>query len=113
MIRRCAFGLIIGIVLSAAFSVLHAEEPPFPLRSWPVSLSESLSDGAAIGRLRPRGMLQLTPVKIGGLRFSQLSGLAWDDDDEILYAISDKGFLFHLRPVIENDTLVRVTLLKA
>jgi hypothetical protein len=58
-------------------------------------------------------MLQLPNPTVDGMRFSQLSGLAWDDDDGILYAISDKGFLFHLQPMFENDVLMGLKLLKA
>jgi hypothetical protein len=58
-------------------------------------------------------MLQLQNPTVDGMRFSQLSGLAWDDDDGILYAISDKGFLFHLQPIFENGVLTGLKLLKA
>lgn len=50
---------------------------------------------------------------IGDTRLSQLSGLAWDDDDGILYAISDKGWLFHLRPEFDRDVLRGVQLVGA
>ena len=58
-------------------------------------------------------MLELPDVTVDGLRLSQLSGLAWDDDDGVLYAISDKGALFHLRPVIREGRLAGLQLLKA
>jgi hypothetical protein len=58
-------------------------------------------------------MLQLPNPTVDGMRFSQLSGLAWDEDDGILYAISDKGFLFHLRPIFKNGVLTGLKLLKA
>ncbi len=50
---------------------------------------------------------------IGNARLSQLSGLAWDDDDGILYAVSDKSWLFHLRPAFDGDVLRGVQLLGA
>ena len=83
------------------------------LETKPVPLSDELNVGDRIGHIRFLGMLELPNPSIDGMRFSQLSGLAWDEDDGILYAISDKGFLFHLRPVIEKDTLTGVKLLKA
>ena len=48
-------------------------------------------------------------TEINGLKISELSGLAWDEDEQLLYAISDKGRLFHFRLVIENDLIKSVT----
>lgn len=110
--RRVAVS-VAGTLLSAALPALGAQDLPIELKVRPVALSESLPDGEAIGRIRPRGLLELPAFKIGGMRFSQLSGLAWDDDDGVLYAISDKGYLFHLRPIVKDGLLIGVTLLKA
>jgi hypothetical protein len=86
---------------------------PTELETRSVALSENIKVGDRIGRIRFLGMLQLPNPTMDGMRFSQLSGLAWDDDDDILYAISDKGFLFHLQPVFENGVLTGLKLLKA
>lgn len=116
MMRRafvCSITLCAGILLLAAIPAHSTEDLPRVIKAWPTALSESPSNDGVIGKLRPRGMLQLPSFKIGMLRFSQLSGLAWDDDDQILYVISDKGYLFQLKPAFENETLVGVTLLNA
>ena len=86
---------------------------PTELETRPVALSENIKVGDRINRIRFLGMLQLPNPTVDGMRFSQLSGLAWDDDDGILYAISDKGFLFHLQPLFENGMLTGLKLLKA
>ncbi|MDQ7074359.1 MAG: esterase-like activity of phytase family protein [Gammaproteobacteria bacterium] len=39
-----------------------------------------------------------------------LSDLAWDEDEQLLYAISDFGKLFHLRPVFKQGRLSDVML---
>ncbi|HYA39049.1 MAG TPA: esterase-like activity of phytase family protein [Candidatus Methylomirabilis sp.] len=78
-----------------------------------VPLADNIKTGDRIGRIRFLGMLQLPNPVVDKMRFSQLSGLAWDDDDDVLYAISDKGFLFHLRPEFENGNLTGLKLLKA
>ncbi len=113
MIRRACALWGVSALLLAALPAVGAEDLPLLIRSWPVAMSEAVSDSATFGRLRPRGMLQLPSFYVGDIRFSQLSALAWDDDDDILYALSDKGFLFHLRPIFENGALIGVTLLKA
>lgn len=34
---------------------------------------------------------------VNGIRISELSGLAWDADEQLLYAVSDQGKVFHFR----------------
>jgi hypothetical protein len=107
--------LITGLIAIAvlAISAVGYADAPTELETRPVALSENIKVGDQIGRIRFLGMLQLPNPTVDGMRFSQLSGLAWDDDDGILYAISDRGFLFHLQPVFKNDTLTGLKLLKA
>jgi hypothetical protein len=88
-------------------------DAPAELETRPVALSENIKVGGRIGRIRFLGMLQLPNPTMDGMRFSQLSGLAWDDDNGILFAISDRGFLFHLQPVFDNGVLTGLKLLKA
>lgn len=103
---------IIAIAMLAISAGGYADTP-IDLETRSVALSETIKIGDRIGRIRFLGMLQLPNPTVDGMRFSQLSGLAWDDDDGILYAISDKGFLFHLQPVFENGVLTGLKLLKA
>lgn len=49
----------------------------------------------------------------GDPALAELSGLAWDEDEQRLLAVSDRGLLLHLHPQIEADRLVGVDLLKA
>lgn len=76
-------------------------------------LSPETKLGDRLGRLHFLGMLELPDISQNGVRLSQLSGLAWDEDDGILYAISDKGALFHLRPQFKDKVLTGISLLKA
>ena len=108
MIRTLS--LFVALLLAAPS---HAQDGVRTLETRPVLLTERPGGAEIVGRLHGLGMLELPDITVDGLRFSQLSGLAWDDDDGILYAISDKGVLFHLRPVIRKDKLVGLQLLKA
>jgi hypothetical protein len=100
-------------LLLATNALAAAVAPPVTLDALPAAFSDTLHDGDAIGHMRLHGMLVLPDVDVDDVRLSQLSGLAWDDDDGILFALSDKGALFQLRPTIRNNTLVGVELLKA
>ncbi len=67
-------------------------------RAPPMSLSDQFSPGDVYAGIRLLGALRLASTTIHGLRLCGLSGLAWDEDEGLLYAISDIGGLFHLRP---------------
>ena len=104
-------GMIAGL-LSAGLhsgSLLAQNE----LETRQVALSQKIKIGDSIGHIRFLGMLELPDVTRNGVRLSQLSGLAWDEDDGILYALSDKGSLFHLLPLFDGDVLTGVRLLRA
>ncbi len=64
----------------------------------PVEMSKEFKTGDQFMGIRLLGTLNLSSVSVNGYAAHGLSGLAWDKDDKLLYAISDKGFLLHLRP---------------
>lgn len=67
-----------------------------------ISLHDRIGLGDTYENLRLLGALRLAPAEIDGLRLCGLSGLAWDEDASLLYAVSDRGVLFHLRPVFDD-----------
>ncbi|MCP5150508.1 MAG: esterase-like activity of phytase family protein [Chromatiales bacterium] len=74
----------------------------------PVVLSSHATPGARFMGIRFHGALALAPRVVDGITLGGLSGLAWDEDEGLLYAVSDRGSIFHLRPRIEDGTLVGV-----
>ncbi|MFP5349262.1 MAG: esterase-like activity of phytase family protein [Gammaproteobacteria bacterium] len=107
---RAAAALCAALVLGVT---ARAGEPHLPLNATRVPLAETVDVGDRIERIRFLGMLLIPATTVNGLRFSQLSDLAWDDDAGLLYAISDKGALFHLRPLFDGNTLVDIRLVRA
>lgn len=104
-------GMIAGILSTGLHGALLPAQTQLETRQ--VALSQNIKTGDRIGRIRFLGMLEIPDYTRNGIRLSQLSGLAWDDDDGILYALSDKGGLFHLQPLFEGDALTGVKLLQA
>ncbi len=43
-----------------------------------------------------------------GSEISELSGLAWDEDEQLLYAVSDAGYLVHFRIAIDQNKLTKL-----
>ncbi|MBA3623127.1 MAG: esterase-like activity of phytase family protein [Methylibium sp.] len=39
----------------------------------------------------------LSAQEVSGVKMQELSGLGWDADEELLYAVSDRGSVFHLQ----------------
>jgi len=104
-------GMFVGLLYAGLYSGINLAETDLVTRQ--VTLSQKIQNGDRIGAFRFLGMLELPDIKLDGMRLSQLSALAWDDDDEILYALSDKGSLFHLKPIFEGDFLTGLKLLRA
>jgi hypothetical protein len=102
------------LTLLAVAPTTSRGQDSFPsLEAKVVNLCEPESACERIDRLRLRGILELPARTANGVRFSGLSGLAWDDDENILYALTDHGVLFHLRPIFRNGKLADVRLLHA
>lgn len=51
------------------------------------------------------GTLEMPDISRDGEEVNGLSGLAWDEDDQLLYAISDRSRLFHIRPQFSRGYL--------
>ncbi|MCB1921804.1 MAG: esterase-like activity of phytase family protein [Candidatus Competibacteraceae bacterium] len=67
-------------------------------KATPIPLADQVSVGDVYAGIRLLGALRLANTEINDQRLCGLSGLAWDEDASILYALSDFGTLFHLRP---------------
>ncbi len=107
-----AAALVLAVV-AIATAARPATADSILLDTTPFRLSDSIGPGGRLGDIRFLGGLVLPSLKVEGLRFSQLSALAWDDDEGLLYALSDKGALFQLRPVLRNGLLTGLRLVRA
>lgn len=61
--------------------------------------------------IRLDALMTLSNIMIKQHKVSELSGLFWDQDENILYALSDNGFLLHLRPVFKENKISGIDLL--
>jgi hypothetical protein len=107
-----AAALVAGILATLASAPASAAGEAFDV-SQPFRLSPNVSPGQTHMGIRLLGSVELARTAIAGLALGGLSGLAWDEDESRLYALSDAGALFHLRPHFDKGRLVRVQLLAA
>jgi hypothetical protein len=104
---------LVAAILSALAAVPAATAAQALDVSQPYRLSPNVAPGEIHMGIRLLGSVALTTTSIDGLALGGLSGLAWDEDESRLYALSDAGALFHLRPHFDDGHLVRVQLLAA
>ncbi len=81
--------------------------------SKPYRLSPHVAPGEAYMGIRLLGSVELRVTRVDGIVLGGLSALAWDEDEARLYALSDRGAVFHLRPHFEAGLLARVDALAA
>ena len=89
----------------------QSDDPPPAARLEidPVRLSTHVAPGETFMGIRLLGTVRIRAQRggAGGIRvLHSLSGLGWDDDEGILYAISDRSELHRLRPIFVAGRLV-------
>ena len=62
-------------------------------------------DAALASAAGPR-RFAISAGQVDGIGVDELSGLAWDADERLLYAVSDQGNVFHFRLGLEGDAIV-------
>ncbi len=95
------FLLLLTTLLSPSLS--HAQDVGHP-----VALSDRVSAGDKYMGIR----LLNTLILRGPAELAELSDLAWDEDEEILYGVTDRGLLLHLQPIMEQSRLTGMKLLR-
>lgn len=104
--------LVVAVILLLGTLIPVYAEQEF--HATPVSLSDHVDNGGTYAGIRLLGALRLPRTQVHGVRLCGLSGLAWDEDAELLYAVSDGGGLFHLKPEFdERGYLKDVSLVEA
>lgn len=61
-------------------------------------------------RMKLLGAVKIIPSNKEGMMNRELSGLAYDNDNDVLYALSDDGYISHFSLSFENNILTNVAL---
>jgi hypothetical protein len=105
--RRLAISAAVVLLLGSTASVRSAQYAS----EYPVSTT--YSNGDRFMGVTLRGAIKLSTEEVNGLKPRELSGLAWDADENLLYAVSDDGHLVLLRPIISEQALVGIEIINA
>jgi len=84
---------------SCAYSKTSSYDYPLIPKNKNKDLSENFMN------IKLLGSLALNQSRINSLPISELSGIAWDEDEQILYAVSDEGLLYHLNLTFEDGKM--------
>lgn len=101
---RIVLALILGFAPAAALLAQISAQ---------TRLAEQFALGKTFMGIRILDAKHLAFVRVDGFAMVELSGLAWDQDEEILYALSDHGHVFHVRLDFDEDTINQVEFLAA
>jgi hypothetical protein len=78
----------------------------------PHRLSIKYANGEQFMQIRLHGTLIIPLDMHSGTPITGLSGLTWEANQQLLYAVTDKGLLYVFKPTLENHTLTDIALLK-
>lgn len=67
-----------------------------------------MTPAVAEPKLEVLGKTEIPATGKDGVRVDELSGLAWDADEKLLYAVSDGGNLHHFRLQLEGDKITAI-----
>lgn len=102
--------MLLRVLLLGGPATAAAAGVPFSVQ---VALHPDRPVGSRYQRVALCGALALAATEVEGLRVGGLSGLAWREQHQRLYALSDRGRLFELRTRWRRGELVGAELVRA
>lgn len=66
------------------------------------------SDALAATNLEALDSMEIPAEGANGVRIAEFSGLAWDEDEQLLYAVSDGGVLHHFRIRLDGSRIAEI-----
>ena len=95
------FSCLIGFISLLLFSCSSGQTNAY---SYPVAITPEHIDTHFM-QLKLNGSIALKSTIFNSIPVKELSGIAWDNDEKILYTVSDEGYLYHLEVTINNNQL--------
>lgn len=69
----------------------------------PWEFSEKFKNGDIFENIVLAGALKINPGNDTDKKAREISGIAWDNDEQILYGISDDGYIVHMRLILTAE----------
>jgi hypothetical protein len=71
-------------------------------------LASTASAGSAQPSLETLDSMDIPAEGADGVRIEEFSGLSWDEDEQLLYAVSDGGVLHHFRVRLNGSRIAKI-----
>lgn len=71
-------------------------------------MTVALTSASATSEVKVLGSIDSPAEGMNGYRIEELSGLAWDADEKLLYAVSDRGVLHHFRIGLDGNRITQL-----
>ncbi|TCJ87844.1 esterase-like activity of phytase family protein [Cocleimonas flava] len=91
----------IGFSSLLLFSCSSGQTNP---NSYPIAITPKHIDTDFM-QLKLNGSIALKPSTFNTIPVQELSGIAWDNDEKLLYAVSDEGYFYHIKVSLKNNQL--------
>jgi len=94
--------IVTGLLMQKSFaeSIARIEYPMIPIK-----------DDQGNELIHVQAVAELSNITINGSKVSELSDLAWDTDEKLLYALSDNGYILSFKPVFNEQQLHQLLML--
>jgi hypothetical protein len=106
-IRRNQAWLLAIVLVTGLFAPVNAQT------TVPFTLHDNIQEAIGLDKIRLLGAISLSPLASKNPEVTELSGLAWDADEQLLYAVTDRGYLLHFQPQFEHQNLASAKLLNS
>ncbi len=97
-------GLFLCLVASLLVSCTSLQAKNVPPKAYNYPISPDRTDIKYM-QIQMMGSLALKASTFNSIPVHELSGIAWDEDEKLLYAVSDEGLLYHLTLTLRNNKL--------
>ncbi len=105
-------GLFLCLLTISVSSLLVACAPVHAKSSYNYPISPDRTNIKHM-QIQMLGSLALKTSKVDSIPVHELSGIAWDEDEQLLYAISDEGLLYHLTLTLKDNKLSDLNVISA
>ncbi len=96
--------LIIGILMASISSLIscgYSQSSSYQYSILPQGKNAQFDSNFM--QIKIKKTIGLRSLKVNDLPISELSGIAWDNDEQLLYAVSDEGLLYHFKLSFSDD----------
>lgn len=111
-LNKCFISLLSRLFMGVGIISLISACSPLFSETFPYSLEPETDVGIKPMKIKILSSKGLRLKDNNGNKISELSGIAWDRDENRLYAVSDEGMLYHLSVEVHKNNMRYIKVIK-